>query len=105
MPRSPKWSLHFMFSSYNFICISNLLTHSLTHCPDDGGSKDLWNVGKLLPDYTALQPRRQPSSYSLPWEPQILISDLSHPWYMFCQTHLQTLISILFLNIFCGINY
>jgi hypothetical protein len=30
--------------------------------PDDGGSKDLWNVGKLLPDYMALQPRRQPSS-------------------------------------------
>jgi hypothetical protein len=29
---------------------------------DDGGSKDLWNVGKLLPDYTALQPKRQPSS-------------------------------------------
>jgi hypothetical protein len=29
---------------------------------DDGGSKDLWNAGKLLPDYTALQPRRQPSS-------------------------------------------
>jgi hypothetical protein len=32
--------------------------------PDDGGSKDLWNVGKLLPDYTVLQPRRQPSSSS-----------------------------------------
>jgi hypothetical protein len=32
-----------------------------TCCPDDGGSKHLWNVGKL-PDYTALQPRRQPSS-------------------------------------------
>jgi hypothetical protein len=30
--------------------------------PDDGGSKDLWNVGKLLPDYTVLQPRRQQSS-------------------------------------------
>jgi hypothetical protein len=43
------------------------------HRPDDGGSKDLWNVGKLLPDYTALQPRRQPSSYSPPWEPQILL--------------------------------
>jgi hypothetical protein len=28
----------------------------------DGGSKDLWNVGKLLPDYTVLQPRRQQSS-------------------------------------------
>jgi hypothetical protein len=22
-----------------------------THRPDDGGSKDLWNFGKLLPDY------------------------------------------------------
>jgi hypothetical protein len=31
---------------------------------------DLWNAGKLLPDYTALQPRRQPPSYSPPWEPQ-----------------------------------
>jgi hypothetical protein len=30
--------------------------------PDDGGSKDLRNVGKLLPDYTAQQPRRQTSS-------------------------------------------
>jgi hypothetical protein len=34
----------------------------LTHCPDDGGSKNLWNVGKLLPDYMVLQPRRQPYS-------------------------------------------
>jgi hypothetical protein len=32
--------------------------------------------GKLLPDYTVLQPRRQPSSYSPPWDPQILL-DLS----------------------------
>jgi hypothetical protein len=31
----------------------------VSHCPDDGGSKDLWNVGKLVPDHTALQPRRQ----------------------------------------------
>jgi hypothetical protein len=35
------------------------------HRPDDGGSKDLRNVGKLLPDYTVLQPRRQPSSYRI----------------------------------------
>jgi hypothetical protein len=48
----------------------------VTHRPDDGGSKDLWNVGKLLPDYTALQPRRKPSSYSPPWEPQILLIQL-----------------------------
>jgi hypothetical protein len=34
----------------------------LHHQPDDGGSKYLWNVGKLLVDCTALQPRRQPSS-------------------------------------------
>jgi hypothetical protein len=31
------------------------------HRPDDGGRKDLWNVSKLLPDYTVLQPRRQQS--------------------------------------------
>jgi hypothetical protein len=41
---------------------------SFAHRPHDGDSKDLWNVGKLLPDYTALQPRRQPSSYSTPCE-------------------------------------
>jgi hypothetical protein len=40
--------------------------------PDDGGSKGLWNAVKLIPVYTALQPRRQPSSYSLPSEPQAL---------------------------------
>jgi hypothetical protein len=32
------------------------------HRPDEGDSKHLCNVGKLLPDYTAQQPRRQPSS-------------------------------------------
>jgi hypothetical protein len=31
-------------------------------CSDNGGSKHLWNVSKLLPDYTAQQPTRQPSS-------------------------------------------
>lgn len=30
---------------------------------------DFWNVGKLLPDCTALQPTRQPFSYSSPLEP------------------------------------
>jgi hypothetical protein len=33
-----------------------------SHRPDDRGSTDLLNVGKLMPEYTALQPRRQPSS-------------------------------------------
>jgi hypothetical protein len=31
----------------------------LTHRPDDRGNKHLWNVVKLPPDYTALQPRRR----------------------------------------------
>jgi hypothetical protein len=31
----------------------------------------IWNVGKLLPDYKAQQPRRQSSSYSPPREPEI----------------------------------
>jgi hypothetical protein len=41
--------------------------------PDDGGRKN-GNVGKFIPDYMALQPRRQPSSYSLPWKPEILLT-------------------------------
>jgi hypothetical protein len=39
------------------------LHHQRDDRPDDGGSKDLWNVGKLLPDYMVLQPRRQQSSF------------------------------------------
>jgi hypothetical protein len=38
------------------------LHHQGDDDPDDGGSKYLWNVGKLLPDYMALQPRRRPCS-------------------------------------------
>jgi hypothetical protein len=33
-----------------------------THGPDDGGSKHFLNVGKILSDYTAQQPKRHPSS-------------------------------------------
>jgi hypothetical protein len=33
----------------------------LTRRNDNGGTKHLWNVGILLPDYTAQQPRRQQS--------------------------------------------
>jgi hypothetical protein len=33
-----------------------------SNLPDDEGSKHLWNGGKLVPDYKAQQPRRQPSS-------------------------------------------
>jgi hypothetical protein len=56
--------------------------------PDDGDSKDFWYVGKRLPDYTALQPRRQPSSqliYVLPsgWENIVFIF-----WSRWSGTHL-----------------
>jgi hypothetical protein len=42
-----------------------------THHPNDGGSKHLWNVSKLLPYYKAQHPRRLSSSYLPPWEPEI----------------------------------
>jgi hypothetical protein len=41
------------------------------HRSNEEGSKHLWNVGKLLPDFTAQEPRRQPFSYSPPLEPGI----------------------------------
>jgi hypothetical protein len=36
-----------------------------------GCSKHLWSVGQFPPNYTAPYPRRQPSSYSPSWEPEI----------------------------------
>jgi hypothetical protein len=45
--------------------------------PGDGGNKHLWNVGNILPDYTALQLRRQKSTYSPPWEPEISLGSES----------------------------
>jgi hypothetical protein len=44
-------------------------TFCLHHQGDSITSKHLWNVGKLLPVYTAQQLGRQPSSFSPPWEP------------------------------------
>jgi hypothetical protein len=39
----------------------------LNQCPDDGGSKHLWNIRELLP-YMALPHRRQPTSNTVsPW--------------------------------------
>jgi hypothetical protein len=68
----------------------------LTRRPDDGGSKHLWNVGKLLPDYTAQQPRRQPSSYSPPWEPQISLSHVN----VFCSSYLMSKFRMMSYNKF-----
>jgi hypothetical protein len=41
------------------------------HYPDDGGKKHLCNVCRYLSDYMAQHPRRQPSSYLSPWEPDV----------------------------------
>lgn len=35
---------------------------SLIHRPVDGGSKHFWNLGHILPDYTAHCPKGQPSN-------------------------------------------
>jgi hypothetical protein len=40
----------------------------VTHHPDYGGSKLLWNGSQYLQGYTVQHPRRQPSSYSSLWE-------------------------------------
>jgi hypothetical protein len=39
-----------------------LVWTDFTHCPNDGGSTDLLNIGELIPVYMELQPRRQPFS-------------------------------------------
>jgi hypothetical protein len=41
-----------------------ITVENIQHRPVDGGSKHLWNVGKILPDCTAQQPTRQQSSHS-----------------------------------------
>jgi hypothetical protein len=46
--------------------LRHVVWQKFTDDPDDGGSKRLWNIGKILPDYTAQQLGRQPSSYSPP---------------------------------------
>jgi hypothetical protein len=69
------WLMHCVIQFLFTVARTTLVTKygaPFLHRPDDGGSKNLWNVGKLLPDYTALQPRRQPPLYSSSWEPQIL---------------------------------
>jgi hypothetical protein len=82
----------------------------LHHRPDDGGSKNLWNVGKLLQDYTALQPRRQPSSYSPPWESQILLTSgcfsISVLCQLFCRNTEHTLqLELLLKKAWCKLRY
>jgi hypothetical protein len=41
--------------------------------PDDGGSKNFWNVGKNLLDYMSQHPRRQSSSNATSWNCHYLV--------------------------------
>jgi hypothetical protein len=51
-----------------------------TYRPDNGGTSSTSKTSvNFQPDYTALQPRRQPSSYSPPWEPEILLNQKTCP--------------------------
>jgi hypothetical protein len=45
-------------ASTKMIIFWDVVPCSLTHRPDDGGSKHLWNVGKFLPDYMAQHSKR-----------------------------------------------
>jgi hypothetical protein len=56
------WDFRFLWRRVLRWPSSGLLRRVKTHCPDDGGNNHLWNVGKLVPDYTAQQSRKQPSS-------------------------------------------
>jgi hypothetical protein len=60
----PYWSDQVPTLSDWFLYLKPIPHAWLTHCPDDGDSKHLWNISKLLPNYTVQQPRRQPYSSS-----------------------------------------
>jgi hypothetical protein len=66
-------NLHVMYLFHSVVGhpISGFHTAVKMSVPEDGGSMFHPNVGKLLLDYTVLQPRRQPSSYTSPREPKI----------------------------------
>lgn len=53
-------------------------TCCLHHHGNDGGSKDVWNCGKLLPTYTALQRRREPTSFWTLWGSQYSLINIAH---------------------------
>jgi hypothetical protein len=60
---SMTWGSH--DGDYEDRCIPRCSAVQTGHRPNVGDSTDLWNVGKLIPVYTALQPRRQPSSIQI----------------------------------------
>jgi hypothetical protein len=54
--------MRFLIPYYSFQYIIPCFCGRINDHPDDGGSKHLWNVCNLLPDYSEQQPRRLPPS-------------------------------------------
>jgi hypothetical protein len=61
----PHWSGQGSALTDRFLYLRSIPHVWHTHHPNDGSSEDHWNVGKLLPVYTALQPVRQASSFTV----------------------------------------
>jgi hypothetical protein len=55
----PHWSVQGSTLSDQFPYLRSVSFVRFTHRRDGGGSRHLWNTGKLLPDYMAEHPRRQ----------------------------------------------
>jgi hypothetical protein len=60
---NPYWTSAFQ-ASQKFVVLLGLTDEGkvVIHRPEDGSRKNLWNVGKLIPDYTEQYSRRQTSS-------------------------------------------
>jgi hypothetical protein len=71
--------------AYNAIgfnkCGSPIQRPSLTHRPDEGGSKHIGIVGALVPDYTAQHARRQASAAAYPLRGLGRLLELENSWY------------------------
>jgi hypothetical protein len=68
--------------------------------PDDGGSTHLWNVSRHRYENTAVHSKRLWTSYSLPWEPEILHFNVvpsvhrSYEWSFLFRLSIQNFVHI-----------
>jgi hypothetical protein len=59
MATTVKRFVFWVVAPCSLVDTDRLFRGAYCHCPDDGGSKFLWDVGQYLPEYTAQQPRKQ----------------------------------------------
>jgi hypothetical protein len=92
-----------LWISQQFVSYLRLISFTwYIHHHDGGGSKHLWNAGKLLPDYIVQQPRGQPSSCLI-----FPFFCVLHQFLSSTHSSLLTLFSYLFLSVIisCCIDY